>query len=41
MNQHLIADFKREFFNKFDSNYYEPEELEIWNKADLKKDLPL
>ena len=41
MNQELIADFKREFLNKFDSNYYEPEELEIWSKADLKKDLPL
>lgn len=41
MNQGLIADFKREFFNKFNSNYYHEEELEIWNEVELKKNFPL
>jgi len=41
MKNEIISDFKREFFNKFDSIFYEPEELNIWSNSDLKKDLAL
>lgn len=41
MNKSLLSDFDNQILMKFKSNYFEDNELKIWEKKDLNKALPI
>lgn len=41
MNSNLLSDFNDQLLIKFKSNYFEDNEMEIWNKDMLEKMLPI